>query len=772
MSDMRVGMLHPGGRQGGIARYGRRIAAALGARPGVETMEAEVDLRGGSALGAVGACLSAAWRLRRADAVLVPYSPNVWGPRRVRFIQAALLHLLLRRRTVVVFHDLYKTAAQPSRRLRPNADRLALAAHVDLAGAAVVHGDHERDRLGAVRGAARVESIPHFVEERRLPDRAEARRSLGAAADDYTISVLGYIHRRKGHRLLVEALPGLDERVKLWFIGEPARGSEGLCDEMRGRAEELGVGSRLTITGYVAEPELDARLAATDLAVCPFEDVSASGSLSTWISARRPLLATDLPPMRELAREAPGAVRLLPERSSGAIRAAVEDALSAQPVAESAFDAVLADRSPSRTAERYERICAGVAHTGLPRDPVGVAVRVGALAGRLRRALGRTSGRLALIPSAAPGSSGDEALVRSSLEGLRGRQPRRIVIGEYPGEERWSDVVAVDGALDLTDWWNESGLRRLVPAAVRLGWRLGGTEETYLIGADVLDGAYSERGSVKRMAIADLAARSGGGAVVLGSSWNEHPPAAVVDWARRTHERLRWCARDPESWDRMASDLRRDVTLTADTAFLLPADPSDASDRAVDFVRRERSAGRVVLGVNLNPLSFPDGQGPDVVAACARAVEAAVGDGAAVALLPHDNRGDPSDLSLARDLWAALSEEAAGHTHLPERVLTAQEMKALLAELDAVVAGRMHVGIGALSQGVPTRLANIQGKVAGLFRHLGIDGGAYRIDDVLAAGTFAPVFDELIAARGDERAALERRLPDIRRLAHANFQPG
>jgi polysaccharide pyruvyl transferase WcaK-like protein len=402
---------------------------------------------------------------------------------------------------------------------------------------------------------------------------------------------------------------------------------------------------------------------------------------------------------------------------------------------------------------------------------VRVAVRAGALAGRVRRALGWTTGRLALIPSAAPGSSGDEALVRSSLEGLRARQPRTLLIGEYPGETRWADVVAVDGAVDLAAWWNESGLRRLLPAALRLGWRIGGIEETYLIGADVLDGAYSERGSVKRMAIPDLAARSGGGAVVLGSSWNESPPAAVVDWARRTHARVRWCARDPESWERMTRDLGRNVDLTADTAFLLPAHPSDASERAVHFVRRARESGRVVVGVNLNPLSFRAGGGPAVVAACARAIEAAVADGVAIALLPHDNRGDPSDLTLARDLWAALGADAAEHTHLPDRVLTAQEMKAVLAELDAVVAGRMHVGIGALSQGVPTRLANIQGKVAGLFRHLGIDGGAYRIDDVLAAGTFAPVFDEVIAARGDERAALERRLPELRRLAHANFRP-
>ena len=61
--------------------------------------------------------------------------------------------------------------------------------------------------------------------------------------------------------------------------------------------------------GYLPEDELEQVLVATDVALCPFRLMSASGALATWISAGRPIVASDLAPIRELDALAPGLMR-------------------------------------------------------------------------------------------------------------------------------------------------------------------------------------------------------------------------------------------------------------------------------------------------------------------------------------------------------------------------------------------------------------------------------------------------------------------------------
>jgi hypothetical protein len=60
--------------------------------------------------------------------------------------------------------------------------------------------------------------------------------------------------------------------------------------------------------GYLPEDELEQVLVATDVALCPFRVMSASGALATWISAGRPIVTSDLAPFRELDALAPGAL--------------------------------------------------------------------------------------------------------------------------------------------------------------------------------------------------------------------------------------------------------------------------------------------------------------------------------------------------------------------------------------------------------------------------------------------------------------------------------
>jgi glycosyltransferase involved in cell wall biosynthesis len=82
------------------------------------------------------------------------------------------------------------------------------------------------------------------------------------------------------------------------------------------------------------EQQLEQYLMATDVAVCPFRSLSASGSLSTWISTARPIVATDLPQIAEYNAVAPGAIAIFrphsPEALAGAVRAVLQDGGDAQ----------------------------------------------------------------------------------------------------------------------------------------------------------------------------------------------------------------------------------------------------------------------------------------------------------------------------------------------------------------------------------------------------------------------------------------------------------
>jgi len=166
----------------------------------------------------------------------------------------------------------------------------------------------EARRLGGLVEEDRLTVIPHFVEERpRSVDPGETKEHLDLEGARVA-GMLGFINRQKGYDLVIEALPHLPDDVVALFIGRPGLESQDYVEDLRARAADLGVAPRLRVTGYVPEEGLDRYLAATDLALCPFREASASGSLSTWIAAERPLLGSDLPLFAEYNERVPEAI--------------------------------------------------------------------------------------------------------------------------------------------------------------------------------------------------------------------------------------------------------------------------------------------------------------------------------------------------------------------------------------------------------------------------------------------------------------------------------
>jgi glycosyltransferase involved in cell wall biosynthesis len=143
------------------------------------------------------------------------------------------------------------------------------------------------------------------------------------------VTLLGYITKRRGHRLVIDALAELPTDIAALFVGSTIDGRDHVRLELEEHAASLGLAERVRFLGYLPEDDLEQVLAATDVALCPFRAMSASGALATWISSGRPIVTSDLAPFRELDALSPGALRRFAPYEAGALATCIRETLAA-----------------------------------------------------------------------------------------------------------------------------------------------------------------------------------------------------------------------------------------------------------------------------------------------------------------------------------------------------------------------------------------------------------------------------------------------------------
>ncbi len=252
-------------------------------------------------------------------------------------------------------HDVFPPAGRVASWLSPTA--LGLRRLGATASRLVVHSHDEQTRLAGFVPDSRVAVVPHFVEVRPdLPDREAARRALDLA-DRRVVTLLGYLTKRRGHGLVIDALAELPPDVTALFVGSVIEGRDHVAAELRAHAADIGVAERVRFMGYLPEAELEQVLVATDVALCPFRFMSASGALATWISAGRPIVASDLAPIRELDDLAPGAVRRFAPYEPAALAATIGAALAESTSGPDArVEALAGQLATPRIVERYAAV--------------------------------------------------------------------------------------------------------------------------------------------------------------------------------------------------------------------------------------------------------------------------------------------------------------------------------------------------------------------------------------------------------------------------------
>lgn len=290
--------------------------------------------------------------------------------------------------------------------------------------------------------------------------------------------------------------------------------------------------------------------------------------------------------------------------------------------------------------------------------------------------------------------------------------------------------------------------------------QLAGSASFSVIGADVMDGEYNARASVRRFMLADLAAAAGVPSRILGFSWNAHPVPAARRAMRRTSTTARLIARDPTSARRLVADGASAVADSADLAFLSVS--GTVPPAVSSWIARQRAAGRRIVIVNANYLLERFVDQVAVLAGLVRDGEAA---GVSFIVLPHDSRSNPSDETLAAGI-AARTADLGDSVLLVPTVLDPSEVVAIAGRVDFAISGRMHLAILAAVGGAPTVAVSYQGKIEGLYARLGLS--CFVLPDADFAASLRQAFDELSAGLDSAHAALAVGVPALRAMAQQN----
>jgi len=215
-------------------------------------------------------------------------------------------------------------------------------------------------RFGA---RAHLAIVPDGV--RLQPGTSGPAREIARSSDRPLVVYAGHLYAWKGVDVLLEALAEVPEADGL-IVGGHAKEPD--LARVRALADKLGIGSRVRFTGLVDPPDVRALLSQASVLVLPNPASAISTRFTSplklfeYMAARRPIVATDLPAMREVLTPDVNAILVAPGSApalSAGIRRVLSDPELVVRLSEAAATAVL-DYTWDRRAERLEALLGSV----------------------------------------------------------------------------------------------------------------------------------------------------------------------------------------------------------------------------------------------------------------------------------------------------------------------------------------------------------------------------------------------------------------------------
>jgi glycosyltransferase involved in cell wall biosynthesis len=178
-------------------------------------------------------------------------------------------------------------------RLASSADFLIVVA--EAVGQALVQGGLPSDRITVIRSGI---ALPETPTDR---ERAAVRNSLGVAAEDQLIGMVGHVLPHKGYDELIRAIALIREKApasRCVIVGKILR--ESYLASLRQLARELSIEDRLVWAGV--QQDVMPILHAIDLFVLPSRTEGLPITILEAMAAGRPVVATTVGGIPELVR--------------------------------------------------------------------------------------------------------------------------------------------------------------------------------------------------------------------------------------------------------------------------------------------------------------------------------------------------------------------------------------------------------------------------------------------------------------------------------------
>ena len=381
--------------------------------------------------------------------------------------------------------------------------------------------------------------------------------------------------------------------------------------------------------------------------------------------------------------------------------------------------------------------------------------------------------RLVILPAdvhTLVGSKGDEAMMQAVVARLAGTAVdlRVAVLTATPT----ADAAAVAMGFEALPVWRDPWCLE----AVLDGLQLFETDTLLVVGADVMDGYYSSATSLRMLAIADLAARSGIRTIILGFSFNAAPSRHMKPLFNQVTKDLKINVRDPISLNRFSAFCTARGRLVADAAFMLVADTQSARVGEIAAWKKGRhDAGDQVIAFNIHPMLIKSSEASQLKRLTDSAVQALKSllqrTALSVVLLSHDDRGNGGDDVCLKLLHQQLAPLFPQRVLYPAEQMSAAELKAVAGLMDGVVTGRMHLAIASLGMGVPVAAITYQDKFQGLFDHFGLPGSLMLTPgDVMESAKLLAMMEIFVSRLGQLRAQVVQALPKVLEASESNLK--
>lgn len=226
---------------------------------------------------------------------------------------AAVERLARRVRLTVTLHDVPQPTDGPVFAARAEAyGRIVRASH-----AWATNSWHEHalvDRWIATGARGTVIPLPIPVPRGQPGPVRDQRPSgvvAGAVATEPVVGVFGFVYPGKGHQQVVRAVAALRRAGTMASVRVLGDAAPGHADEVEALVRTSWArGVPVEVTGRVPEGDLLGALRGVSVGVTAHRNVSASGSLNSWIAAGRRPLVRDGSYAREMAALRPGTLNL------------------------------------------------------------------------------------------------------------------------------------------------------------------------------------------------------------------------------------------------------------------------------------------------------------------------------------------------------------------------------------------------------------------------------------------------------------------------------